>query len=92
MFVPQHHPYGAQAEADFYHAAIDFPWGRETAHNIALRSEYSAARLHTAYPQESQAALLEGLEKGFHFLGESSRYCAWITCPLQTGQCAGVPL
>ena len=69
VFVPQHHPCGAQAEADFYHAAIDFPWGRETAHIIALRSEYSAACLHTAYPQESQAALLEGLEKGFHFLG-----------------------
>ncbi|MDQ3663010.1 MAG: hypothetical protein M3454_18575 [Actinomycetota bacterium] len=33
-----------------------------------MRSEYSAACLHTAYPQESQAALLEGLEKGFLFL------------------------
>ena len=69
VFVPQHHPCGAQAEADFYRAAIDFPWGRETAHIIGLRSEYSAASLHVAYPQETQAALLEGLELGLHFHG-----------------------
>jgi len=25
-FVPQHHPEGAQAEVDFYEAAVDFPW------------------------------------------------------------------
>jgi transposase len=69
VFVPQHHPCGAQAEADFYHAAIDFPWGRETAHIIGLRSEYSAASLHVAYPRETQTALLEGIEKGLRFHG-----------------------
>jgi transposase len=69
VFVPQHHSCGAQAEADFYQAKIDFPWGRETAHIIAVRSEFSGASLHTAYPQQTQAALLEGIEKGFHFHG-----------------------
>jgi transposase len=69
VFVPQHHVCGAQAETDFYHAAIDFPWGRETAHIIATRSEYSAASLHVAYPRETQAALLEGIEKGLLFHG-----------------------
>src|SRR6266542_6955043 len=43
VFVPQHHGIGAQAEADFFEADFDFPWGRETAQVIALRSEYSAA-------------------------------------------------
>lgn len=69
VFVPQHHVCGAQAEADFYTAKIDFPWGRETAHIIGLRSEFSGASLHTAYPQETQAALLEGIERGFEFHG-----------------------
>lgn len=69
VFVPQHHVCGAQAEADFYRAKIDFPWGRETAHIISVRSEFSGASLHVAYPQETQAALLEGLEKGLGFLG-----------------------
>jgi transposase len=69
VFVPQHHPCGAQVEADFYQAKVDFPWGRETAHIIALRSEFSGASLHTAYPQVTQAALLDGIEKGFHFHG-----------------------
>src|SRR3989441_10696684 len=37
VFVPQHHRIGAQAEADFYEADFDFPWGRETAQVIALQ-------------------------------------------------------
>jgi transposase len=69
VFVPQHHACGAQAEADFYTAKIAFPSGRETAHIIGLRSVFSAASLHTAYPQETQAALLEGIERGFEFHG-----------------------
>ncbi|MDQ3662237.1 MAG: IS21 family transposase [Actinomycetota bacterium] len=68
-YVPQHHDIGAQAEADFYEAEVDFPWGRQTAHILALRSEFSGASLHTAYPQQSQAAFLEALEESLLFLG-----------------------
>jgi len=69
VFVPQHHEIGAQAEADFYEADFDFPWGQEPAQVIALRSEFSAAARHVAYPTQTQAAFLEGLEKGLQFLG-----------------------
>src|SRR2546425_6587604 len=69
VFVPQHHEIGAQAEADFYEADFDFPWGRERAQVIALRSEFSAAALHVAYPSQTQSGFLEGLEKGLQFLG-----------------------
>src|SRR5882757_3287917 len=68
VFVPQHHEIGAQAEADFYEADFDFPWGRETAQVIVLRSEYSAAARHVAYPTQTQAGFLEGLELGLQFL------------------------
>ena len=69
VFVPQHHEIGAQAEADFYEADFDFPWGRETAQVIVLRSEFSAGARHVAYPTQTQAAFLEGLELGLQFLG-----------------------
>jgi transposase len=68
-FVPQHHPVGAQGEADFYEADFDFPWGRETASIIVVRSEFSAADHHVAYPAKTQTAFLDGLERGLHFLG-----------------------
>lgn len=68
-FVPQHHPVGAQGEADFYEADLDFPWGRQTAQIIVVRSEFSAADLHVAYPAKTQTAFLDGLERGFHHLG-----------------------
>lgn len=69
VFVPQHHEIGAQAEADFYEADFDFPWGRETGQVIVLRSEFSAAARHVAYPTQTQAGFLEGLELGLQFMG-----------------------
>jgi len=69
VFVPQHHEIGAQAEADFYEADLDFPWGRQTAQIIVVRSEFSAGARHAAYPTQNQAAFLEGIELGLHFLG-----------------------
>ena len=69
VFVPQYHAIGAQAEADFYEAAIDLPGGRQSAQIIVVRSEFSAAALHVAYPTQSQTGFLEGLELGLGFLG-----------------------
>jgi len=68
-FVPQHHPPGHQGEVDFYGADFHFPWGQETAQVISVRSEFSAAALHVAYPSQTQAALLDGIERGLHFVG-----------------------
>lgn len=68
-FVPQHHAIGAQAEVDFYEAFIDFSFGRRKAKIITVRSEFSAASLHIAYPSQTQAALLEGIALGLEFLG-----------------------
>ncbi|MGH2660700.1 MAG: IS21 family transposase, partial [Actinomycetota bacterium] len=68
-FVPQHHPPGHQGEVDFYEADFHFPWGQETAQVISVRSEFSAAALHVAYPSQTQSALLDGIERGLEFFG-----------------------
>jgi len=69
VFVPQHHEIGAQAEADFYEADFDFPWGRQRAQIIVVRSEFSAPARHVAYPTQAQPAFLEGLGLGMQLLG-----------------------
>lgn len=68
-YVPQHHEVARAAEVDFYEAVIDFPWGRETAHIVATRSEFSGAALHVAYPSNNQSALLEAVMLSLEFLG-----------------------
>ena len=68
-YVPQHHEVARSAEADFYDADIDFPWGRDTANIISLRSEFAGAGLHTAYPSKNQSAFLEGIALSLEFLG-----------------------
>ena len=69
VFVPQHHEIAAAFEADFYEAEFDLPSGRQRAQILVVRSEFSAAARHVAYPAQSQTAFLEGLELGFAFLG-----------------------
>lgn len=68
-YVPQHHEVARSAEVDFYEADVDFPWGRTTAHIVAVRSEFSSASLHVAYPSENQAALFEAIASALEFLG-----------------------
>jgi transposase len=68
-FVPQHHPIGSQFEVDFYEAYVDFSFGRRKARVITVRSEFSGAAFHVAYPSQTQSALLEGMVKGLEFCG-----------------------
>jgi transposase len=68
-FVPQHHPAGAQAEVDFYEAELVIAGEQVTAQVVALRSEFSAGSFHAGYPHATQSAFLEGMAKGFEFLG-----------------------
>jgi transposase len=70
-YVPQRHEVAGTAEADFYEADVDFPWGRETVSIVALRSSFSGASLHLAYPRNNQSALLEGVMLALEFLGGS---------------------
>lgn len=69
VFVPQHHEIGRQGEVDFYEAYVQLPTELVKAQIITLRSEYSAAALHVAYPNQTQAALFEGIAAGLDFCG-----------------------
>jgi len=69
VFVPQHHQIGRQGEVDFYEAHVQFPTELVIAQIITLRSEFSAAALHVAYPNQTQAALFEGMAAGLEFAG-----------------------
>ncbi len=80
-YVPQHHREGAQAEVDFYEAAVDFPWGRETAQVMAVRSEASAAARHRAYPAQTQAAFFDGIAHGLSFHGGVFPVMRWRARP-----------
>jgi len=68
-FVPQHHPAGAQFEVDFYEAEVNFPDGPVVAKIVSVRSEFSGASFHVAYPAQTQSAFLEGVALGLEFLG-----------------------
>jgi transposase len=68
-YVPQRHEVARAAEVDFYEANVDFPWGREPVNIISLRSEFSGAALHVAYPNQNQSAFLEGMALGLEFAG-----------------------
>lgn len=86
VFVPQHHEAGKQGEADFYEASFDFPWGRQVAQVITVRSEFSAGALHVAFPVQTQAALFEGMEKSFEFLGGSFETMRFDNLPLAVAE------
>lgn len=86
VFVPQHHEAGKQGEGDFYEADLDFPWGRVTAQLLTVRSEFSAAALHVAYPAQTQAALFDGIERGFDFHGGVFEVMRFDNLPLAVAE------
>jgi hypothetical protein len=54
-YVPQHHEVARSAEADFYEADIEFPWRREKAHIISLRSGVLRGRPARRLPEGTRA-------------------------------------
>jgi hypothetical protein len=67
---------------DFYEAEVDFPWGRQTAQVIAVRSEASGAARHRAYPAQTQAAFFDGIAHGLSFHGGVFPFMRFDNLPL----------
>lgn len=82
VFIWQHHERGKQAECDYYQADFDFPWGRQTAEVLVLRSEYSTGSLHCAFPAQTQSALFEAIERSVRFLGGGFKVIRFDNLPL----------
>jgi len=69
VFVPQDHPPGKEAEADFYEAYVDFPSGRTKVFVLVVRSSYSGREFQVAFLRLTQQAFLEGLSLALAWFG-----------------------
>ena len=69
VFVPQVHAPGAEAEVDWYEAAVDFPAGRQTVPIFVMRACASGRAFHIAYPRLTQQAFLEAHVAAFEHFG-----------------------
>lgn len=69
VFVPQVHPPGMEAEADFYEAYVDFPSGRTKVFVLVVRSSYSGREFQVAFLRLTQQAFLEGLALALAWFG-----------------------
>jgi transposase len=67
--VPQVYAPGVEAQVDWYEAFVDLDGERTKAQLFAMRSMYSGAAFHIAYPRATQQALLEAHELAFAFFG-----------------------
>jgi transposase len=70
-FVPQAYLPGAEAQVDWYEAAVDFPEGRRTVQFFVMRACFSGREFHQAFARQSQQAFLEGHVAAFAYFGGS---------------------
>jgi transposase len=68
-FVPQHYPWGSEAQVDWYEATAELGGETQVVQVITLRSMASGAAFHRAYPRATQQAFLEAHELAFHYVG-----------------------
>jgi transposase len=68
-FIPQVYEPGAEAQVDWYEAAVDLDGERSILQFFSMRSMYSGAAFHRAYPRATQQAFLEAHECGFRYFG-----------------------
>jgi transposase len=76
VFVPQayllrYRSTGAEAQVDWYEAAVDFPDGRRTVQFLVMRACFSGREFHQAFARQSQQAFLEGHVAAFTYFGGS---------------------
>lgn len=69
VFVPQSYPPAAEAQVDWYEAWAELGGERVKLQVFAMRSMFSGASFHRAYPRATQQAFLEGHELAFTRFG-----------------------
>ena len=68
-FVPQSHPWGREAQVDWYEAWADLGGERTKIQVFAMRAMASGAAFHRAYLHATQQAFLEAHEAAFAYFG-----------------------
>ena len=69
VHVPQHYEPGQEAQVDWYEAWVEMAGEPVKVQVFAMRSMYSGAAFHIAYPRATQQAVLEAHEAAFAYLG-----------------------
>jgi transposase len=69
VFIPQSYPPAAEAQCDWYEAYADLGGERIKLQVFAMRSMFSGASFHRAYPRATQQAFLEAHELAFARFG-----------------------
>jgi transposase len=69
VFIPQSYPPAAEAQVDWYEGYADLGDERVKLQVFAMRSMYSGASFHRAYPRATQQAFLEAYELAFARFG-----------------------
>ena len=80
VFIPQSYPPAAEAQIDWYEAYADLGGERVKPQVFTMRSMYSGASFHRAYPRATQQAFLEVMCLPFRPL----RRCASLRCAMTT--------
>ncbi|HOY68197.1 MAG TPA: IS21 family transposase [Candidatus Ozemobacteraceae bacterium] len=68
-FVPQSYAPGVEAQVDWYEAFADLGGERVKLQIFCMRSMFSGASFHRAFPRATQQAFLEAHEEGFRYFG-----------------------
>ncbi len=68
-FIPQEYQPGVEAQVDWYEAAVDMDGARQVVQVFSMRSMWSGAAFHHAYPRATQQAFLEAHELAFAYFG-----------------------
>lgn len=69
VFIAQQYERGVEAQVDWYEAAADMDGERQTVQVFCMRSMWSGAAFHRAYPRATQQAFLEAHELAFAYFG-----------------------
>jgi len=68
-FISQHYEAGHEAQVDWYEAYAELGGEMVKLQVFSLRSMYSGAAYHRAYPRATQLAFLDGMARAFEMFG-----------------------
>ena len=68
-FISQEYSTGCEAQVDWYEAYADLGGERVKLQVFSMRSMYSGAAYHRAYPRATQLAFLDGMARAFEMFG-----------------------
>ncbi len=72
-YISQQYEPGREGQVDWYEAYADLSGERVKLHVFCLRSMYSGAAFHRAYPRATQQAFLDGHARAFEMFGGAFR-------------------